>query len=216
MGNKSKAVRAHLANLSRAGKKSLKATVEDISNSEDADYTPPNLDDHNDTETKGSEVSEDEEADIKDDAALLTFINVLSMAQEAATEAERAKAKGSKQPKTYTGNSKIANEGYQAFISNWLVAQKTNLRVSQTVSVVATASVESVSVMGSVKSAINLQEEEEESDSSEPSKSEGEFLPKAITAKQQNQIEEMLRDLRNGQRPRDDGQETLTDITLTH
>ncbi|KAG2109983.1 uncharacterized protein F5147DRAFT_772825 [Suillus discolor] len=216
----------------QSSEKYLEATVEDISDSEDADYTPPNLDDHDDMESEGSEVSEDEEADIKDDAVLLTFINVLSMAQEAATEAERAKAKASKQPKTYTGNSarshrrfsakrkKIASEGHQSFISSWLqvVAQKTNLQVSQTVSesesVGATASVESVSVMDSMNGAINLREEEEESDLSEPSKSEGEFLPKAVTVKQPKQIEEMLQDLRNGQCPHDNDQETLTDITL--
>lgn len=65
----------------------------------------------------------------------------------------------------------------------------------------------------SVKSAINLQKEEE-SDSGEPSKSEQEFLPKAITVKQQKQIEEMLQDLQNGQHSHDNDQETLTDITL--
>lgn len=71
MGNKSKAVRACLANISRAQKKSLKATIEDISDSKDADYAPPNLDGHDDMEYyEGSEVSEDEEADIKDDAHL--------------------------------------------------------------------------------------------------------------------------------------------------
>ncbi|KAG2059467.1 hypothetical protein BDR06DRAFT_1003574 [Suillus hirtellus] len=50
-----------------SSEKSLKATIKDISDSEDADYTPPNLDDHNDIEYYES-------------------------LEEAATEAERARA----------------------------------------------------------------------------------------------------------------------------
>lgn len=76
-----------------------------------------------------------EEADIKNDAVLLTFANVMQLAQETAAEAEKTKRKGNKRPRQYIGNSqrslccfaekrqKIKAEGRQAFISSWLILQ---------------------------------------------------------------------------------------------
>ena len=60
------------------------------SDTDDLDYTPDS-----DMEDSGSEGSEFDEADITDDAALLTFSNVLQLTQEAGLEAEQ-KAQESK------------------------------------------------------------------------------------------------------------------------
>lgn len=82
-----------------------------------------------------SEVDEDEEDDIRNEATLLTFINVLTQAQDAALEAERKKEAGSKRPRCYMKNSKrshrrhelkrakIAEEGKQSFVADWLTAR---------------------------------------------------------------------------------------------
>ena len=97
-------------------------------------------------EDSGSECSEFAEADIMDDAALLTFVNVLQLAQEVGFEAERKANQSKKCQKCYKGNSKrslfwfcanqkaIAAIGKQGFISSWLTASTPALpSVSQNV-----------------------------------------------------------------------------------
>jgi len=133
MGNRTKASRARLTNLSKALEKSYKATVKDHSDTDDLDYTPDS-----DMEDLGSEGSEFDEADITDDAALLTFANVLQLAQEAGLEAEQKAQESKKCRKHYKGNSEqslrwfhanrraIAAVGKQGFISSWLTASTTN------------------------------------------------------------------------------------------
>jgi hypothetical protein len=177
MGNMTKAARARLANLSKAGAKCYKATVEDCSDTDDLDYTPDldtvsNSSDgdnrlheeepsqepediyfafdgeeslacplEEDSESEGSEF---DETDITDDATLLTFANVLRLAQEAGLEAEQKADKAKKRPKCYKGNSKrslrrfhanreaIAAAGKQGFISSWLTASAKNVEVPLT------------------------------------------------------------------------------------
>jgi hypothetical protein len=165
MGNRTKAARARLANLSKASAKSHKATVEDCSDTDDLDYTPDldtvsNSSDGDDRlheaepsqepatfyfafdeeqspmcsleEDSESEGSEFDEADITDDAALLTFANVLQLAQEAGLVAERKAHESKKRRKCYKGNSErslhrfranrksILAVGKQNFITSWL------------------------------------------------------------------------------------------------
>lgn len=91
-----------------------------------------------DSESDGSEF---DEADIVDDTGLLTFSNVLQLAQAAGLEAEREANKSKKRQKCYTGNSErnlrrfhanqkaIAVTGKQAFISSWLKASAKNVEV---------------------------------------------------------------------------------------
>lgn len=176
MGKRSKAAQARLANLSGASQKIPKATVEDVSDSEDLDYFPGSdnmaeletVSDSDDGEinhrmgpdgqtriyfafeedelsrygsedgsdVEGSDLDEEGEADVRDDAGLLTFTNVMQNAQETAAEAERQKREGNKWPRNYARNSsrshrrfaekqqKLAADGRQAFISNWLTAQR--------------------------------------------------------------------------------------------
>ena len=173
MGNKTKAARARLANLSKASAKIYKATVEDCSDTDDLDYTPDldtlssdgddRLHEEEPSQEPGdchfafdkgqslaclpeedseSEGSEFDEADIMDDAALLTFVNVLQLAQEAGLAAEHKANQSKKHGKCYKGNSErfcanqkaIAAMGKQGFISSWLTASTPALlSVSQNV-----------------------------------------------------------------------------------
>lgn len=83
-----------------------------------------------DSDLEDRDLDEDEEAEIQNDAALLTFAAVLQQAQETAAIAENKKYGGRKRAKRYTGNSsrtlrwhamkwrKLASEG-QCFISKW-------------------------------------------------------------------------------------------------
>ena len=95
-------------------------------------------------EDSGSEGSEFDEADITDDAALLTFANVLQLTQEAGLEAEWKAQESKKHQRHYKGNSKwslrqfhanqraIAAVGKQGFISSWLTASATNVEACPT------------------------------------------------------------------------------------
>lgn len=175
MGQKSKAARAHLANLPNCFPKSFKATVEDVFDSEDdTDYIPmPDLDEVSDSESESEDAEDnqngeketgpcrdqvfvldvmdydsdedsdmendemDDEAEIRDDAALLTFSNVLLEAQQIAVTEERRKWGETKRPRYYKGNSectkhchaakrrKITSEG-QPFISKWFWKHQNN------------------------------------------------------------------------------------------
>jgi hypothetical protein len=83
-----------------------------------------------DSDLEDRDLDEDEEAEIQNDAALLTFAAMLQQAQETAATAENKKYGGRKRPKRYAGNSsctlrwhamkrrKLASEG-QCFISKW-------------------------------------------------------------------------------------------------
>jgi len=83
-----------------------------------------------DSDLEDRDLGEDEEAEIQNDAALLTFAAMLQQAQETAATAENKKYGGRKRPKRYAGNSsctlrwhamkrrKLASEG-QCFISKW-------------------------------------------------------------------------------------------------
>jgi len=109
------------------------------SDTDDLDYTPDS-----DMEDSGSEGSEFDEADITDDAALLTFANVLQLTQEAGLEAEQKAQESKKRQRHYKGNSKqslcqfhanqraIAAVGKQGFISSWLTASATNVEACPT------------------------------------------------------------------------------------
>ncbi|KAG1838092.1 hypothetical protein DFJ58DRAFT_838425 [Suillus subalutaceus] len=97
MGVKSKANKARLRNIQSALSKSRKATVEDVSDSEEDSSCSDSEDD--------MEFSVEEEGDIQDEAALLTFSEILFQAQNTAAEGERQRSKGAGRPKHYTGNS---------------------------------------------------------------------------------------------------------------
>ena len=80
--------------------------------------------------------SEFDEADIADDARLLTFSNILAQAQAASVEAEKQADVSKKPRKPYKGNSgrsqrrfrashrAIAARGKQTFISSWLTTMQ--------------------------------------------------------------------------------------------
>ena len=168
MGNKSKAARACLENLTKASAKVYKAIVEECSDSEDPHCQPgPDNDmwdlatvsdssdggeclrdnvaqeafhitfegENLDTESD-EDGSEFDEADIADDARLLTFSNILAQAQAASVEAEKRADASKKRRKPYKGNSgrsqhrfrasrrAIAAGGKQTFISSWLTTMQ--------------------------------------------------------------------------------------------
>ena len=100
------------------------------------------------------EGSEFDEADIADDAWLLTFSNILAQAQAAAVEAEKKADASKKWQKPYKGNSRrsqhcfcanrraIAAGGKQAFISSWLTTtQKGSSNHNEETSVSKTLSI---------------------------------------------------------------------------
>ncbi|KAG2030472.1 hypothetical protein BDR03DRAFT_987053 [Suillus americanus] len=97
MGVKSKANKAHLRNIQSALSRSHKATVKDVSDSEEDSSCSDSEDD--------MEFSVEEEGDIQDEAALLTFSEILFQAQNTAAEGERQRSKDTGRPKHYTGNS---------------------------------------------------------------------------------------------------------------
>ena len=74
---------------------------DDFSNDSDL----PDMDCVSDSDIDDMELDEEEEADIKNDAALLGFSSVLQCAQEIATAAERRKWGERKRPKQYTKNA---------------------------------------------------------------------------------------------------------------
>lgn len=122
-------------------------TVSDSDPGEDYSPTGFHFAFEEDCEEHATERSEDEsessdfdgevngQDDITNEAALLTFINVMQQARDAAVEAERRKETGNKRPKRYSKNSarterrhaqkraKIAKDGTQSFLTNWLKAQ---------------------------------------------------------------------------------------------
>lgn len=102
--------------------------VEDVTDSDDDDFVPiPDLDDVSDSESEDRfdcEDSEDEDdlmdledklddeesAEVKNDAELLTFINLLEEGQAAAVAAERAREAKSNRPKHYHRKSTHTQE----------------------------------------------------------------------------------------------------------
>jgi hypothetical protein len=171
MGKLSKAAIAHLNNLTKASSKSHRATVEEVPDSDvdDIDYSPEdteansldsicgrffapedNCDDSSsdsdlmslDSELEERDLDEDEEAEIRDDVALLTFASILRRAQKVASEAENKKWGERKRSKRYTGNStrsmrchaqkrrKLTTNG-QKSIRNWFPIRKSPSPVMQ-------------------------------------------------------------------------------------
>ena len=122
MGRRSRAQQACIQNLL---KKHPKVTIEDVTDSDDDDFFPiPDLDDVSDSESEDRfdcEDSEDEDdlmdleddeesAEVKNDAELLTFINLLQEGQAAAVAAERAREAKSNRPKHYHRKSTRTQE----------------------------------------------------------------------------------------------------------
>ena len=99
------------------------------------------LDSVNGSDLEGMDLDDDEEVEIKNDAALLTFSAVLQEAQQTAVAAEKRKWGQRKRPKYYAGNSnrtlqrhalkrrKLESEG-QSFISKWAHAVGTGTKSS--------------------------------------------------------------------------------------
>lgn len=138
------------------------------------DYCPTGFhfvfeEDHENNDVEGSEmgsdsepdqecceVDDDEEDDIRNEATLLTFINVLTQARDAALEAERKKEAGNKRPRRYLKTSKrshrrhglkrakLAKEGKQSFVTDWLTAQGTDSESDEPVEIVAESPVNQV------------------------------------------------------------------------
>ena len=144
MGNKSKAARACLENLTKASAKVYKAIVEECSDSEDPHCQPGPDNDMWDLATvsnssDGRECLHDnvaQEAFHITFARLLTFSNILAQAQAASVEAEKWADASKKRRKPYKGNSgrsqccfhasrrAIAARGKQTFISSWLTTMQ--------------------------------------------------------------------------------------------
>ncbi|KAG1833305.1 hypothetical protein DFJ58DRAFT_847841 [Suillus subalutaceus] len=214
MGVKSKANKARLRNIQSALSKSRKATVENVSDSEEDSSCSDSEDD--------MEFSVEEEGDIQDEAALLTFSEILFQAQNTAAEGERQRSKGAGRPKHYTGNStrtlrrhalkrtRIAGTN-QTFISSWMT-KKPEFEVEGVRDEGTEAPYEPSPVR-----------EEEEESSESASNSSGDSMGKnpsrsspfeILFSEQEEQIQKMLEDVLNGQPPCDDSPETFTDSVL--
>ncbi|KAG1878842.1 hypothetical protein F4604DRAFT_1923521 [Suillus subluteus] len=270
MGVKSKANKARLRNIQSALSRSHKATVEDVSDSEEEHYFPKHIfrpgatnltaeeesDDDSYVEQldKGEEdqdndlqdfinridvfrdedpsscsdseddieFSMEEEAEIQDEAALLTFSEILFQAQNTASEGERQRSKDTRRPKHYTGNSTRTLQHHalrrktiagtnQTFISSWMTKKPEveDVRVNDTESPYEPSPV---------------REEEEESyesasDSSGNSmgKNPSQSSPVEILSSEsekEEQIHKMLEDIQKGQPPCDDSPESFMDLVL--
>ena len=129
MARKSKATLTRLQNLTNASGNSTANDTSELDDS-DSEYIPlttPNLEKTGvpqlrdffealdkdgyacesdfESDSESSELGGSEEEEIRDDAALLTFIAVMQKAQEVATAAERERNRDRKRPKHYSGNS---------------------------------------------------------------------------------------------------------------
>jgi hypothetical protein len=109
----------------------------------DDDDDMTDLESVSDSDPEDRELEDEEEDEVRDDAALLNFAAVLKRAQEIAAEAERQNQGERKRPHQYTGNSKrtvrrhaekrrkLAASG-QKSITDWTEIQK-RLRQPQSV-----------------------------------------------------------------------------------
>ncbi|KAG1765350.1 hypothetical protein EDD22DRAFT_845462 [Suillus occidentalis] len=176
MGATSKVNKARLRNIQSALSRSHKTTIEDVSDSEEDSSCSDSKDDI------GFSVEEGE--DVNDEAALLTFSEILYRAQDTAVKGERQRSKDTRRPNYYSGNStrtlrchalerKRIAETNQTFISSWIKKKPevVGVQVEDTVT----------------ESPFDHEDE---------------------------QIQKMLEDIWNGQPPCDDSPETFTDSVL--
>lgn len=115
------------------------------------------LDSVDGSDLEDMDMDDDEEAEIKNDAALLTFSAVLQQAQQTAVAAEKKKWGQRKRPKHYAGNSnrtlrrhalkwrKLESEG-QSFISKWAHAVRAGTKSSAAADTFACGEKQPVSV----------------------------------------------------------------------
>ncbi|KAG1895017.1 uncharacterized protein F5891DRAFT_1194680 [Suillus fuscotomentosus] len=215
MGATSKANKARLRNIQSALSRSHKTTIEDVSDSEE----------ESDSSCSDSEddigFSVEEGENVNDEAALLTFSEILFRAQDTAVKGERQRSKDTRRPKHYSGNStrtlrhhalerKRIAETNQAFISSW-IKKKPEVVGVQVKDIVTESPFD--------HEPDPVQEEEEESSESESDsfmgKNPSQLSPvEILSSKKDEQIQKMLEDIRNGQPPCDDSPETFTDSVL--
>ncbi|CAA7261901.1 unnamed protein product [Cyclocybe aegerita] len=228
MGRHSKATTARLGNLNHP-RRSYKPTVEDVSESEDEDYIPTSnrqplleegfffldedLDSDSDWDPEDEEeveVDEEELEGLKNESDIHQFAAVLCEAQALAVKAEReAAADKPNRPKHYTGNSK-RSQRLHAFNSEETVSEDES--GSDSDSSPEDPPTEDVEAsMGRL-----FPERDELSNEMNPGPLHDTTGTQSDTRVRsaKEEVEELLKQLRNGCRPLDDSPETRTDVLL--
>ncbi|KIM78870.1 hypothetical protein PILCRDRAFT_90410 [Piloderma croceum F 1598] len=179
-------------------------------------------DSNKDSDVENDEM-DDDEAEIRDDAALLTFSNMLLKAQQIAVTEERRKWGETKRPRYYKGNSEQTKYCHAAKKRKITSKGQPFIQQGRTACRKSTGAICSVALKRTYQ---DLQEEEEESRSNSKSEFENNGMPSknpsmpsteklsCIMPKQQQRVQELLDNLQKGHQPRNYSEETATDASL--